>query len=67
MEKPDFNSLVNAGLSKEEINKISECEDRGRQIQMLRKCRYQLLEEIHGKQQSLDVIDYIISKMKEWR
>lgn len=67
MEKPDFYSLANAGLSKEEINKISECEDRGRQIQMLRKCRYQLLEEIHGKQQSLDVIDYIISKMKEWR
>lgn len=67
MEKPDFYSLVNAGLSKEEINKISECEDRGRQIQMLRKCRCQLLEEIHGKQQSLDVIDYIISKMKEWR
>lgn len=67
MEKPDFYSLANAGLSKEEINKISECEDRGRQIQMLRKCRYQLLEEIHGKQQSLDVIDYMISKMKEWR
>lgn len=67
MEKPDFYSLANAGLSKEEINKISECEDRGRQIQMLRKCRYQLLEEIHGKQQSLDAIDYIISKMKEWR
>lgn len=67
MEKPDFYSLANAGLSKEEINKISECEDRGRQIQMLRKCRYQLLEEIHGKQQSLDAIDYMISKMKEWR
>lgn len=67
MEKTDFYSLVNAGLSTEEINKISECEDRGRQIQMLRKCRYQLLEEIHGKQQSLDVIDYMISKMKEWR
>lgn len=67
MEKPDFYSLANAGLSKEEINKISECEDRGRQIQMLRKCRYQLLEEIHGKQQSLDVIDYMIRKMKEWR
>lgn len=67
MEKLDFYSLVNAGLSKEEINKISECENIGRQIQMLRKCRYQLLEEIHGKQQSLDVIDYMISKMKERR
>lgn len=67
MEKPDFYSLAKAGLSKEEINKILECEDRGRQIQMLRKCRYQLLDEIHGKQQSLDEMDYMITKIKEWK
>lgn len=67
MEKPDFYSLAKAGLSKEEINKILECEDRGRQIQMLRKCRYQLLDEIHGKQQSLDEMDYMIIKIKEWK
>lgn len=65
--KPDLYSLAKAGLSKEDIKTISECEDRGRQIQMLRKYRYQLLDEIHGKQQSLDEIDYIIRKMKEWR
>lgn len=63
--KPDIYSLAKAGLSKEEINEISECEDKERQIRMLRKCRYRLLDEIHGKQQSLDEIDYMISKMKE--
>lgn len=67
MVKPDIYSLAKAGFSKEEIHKIAECKDIGRQIQMLRKCRYKLLDEIHGKQQSLDQIDYMISKMKECR
>lgn len=61
----DYYCLANAGLSREEIVKISGCEDRGMQIRMLRKYRYQLLEEIHGKQQALDAIDYIICKIKE--
>lgn len=65
--KPDIYSLAKAGLSKEEINEISGCEDRERQIQMLRKCRYRLLDDIHKKQQSLDEIDYMISQMKGWR
>lgn len=63
--KPDTYSLARAGLSKEEIDEISGCEDRERQIRMLRKCRYRLLDEIHEKQQSLDEIDYMISKLKE--
>ncbi len=63
--KPDIYSLAKAGLSKAEIDEISECEDRERQIRMIRKCRCRLLEEIHGKQQSLDEIDYMIRKMKE--
>lgn len=63
--KPDYYSLANAGLSQKEIVKISECKDQKMQIRMLRKCRYQLLDEIHGKQQSLDAIDYIICKIKE--
>lgn len=67
MEIPDFYSLVKAGLGKEEIDEVLGCEDSGRQIQMLRKCRYRLLEEIHGKQQALDEIDYMIGKMKERR
>ncbi|MGO5543253.1 hypothetical protein ACTQWG_12275 [Blautia sp. HCP3S3_H10_1] len=63
--RPDFYTLSKAGFSKEELKRISECEDREWQIQMLRKYRFKLLDEIHEKQQSLDEIDYMISKMKE--
>ena len=62
--KPDYDSLINAGLSKEEIAKISGCEDQEMQIRMLRKYRYKLLDEVHEKQQSLDAIDYMICKTK---
>lgn len=65
--KLDYYSLAKAGLSQEEITEISGCEDREMQIRLLRKCRYQLLDEIHGKQQSLDAIDYMICKIKEQR
>ena len=63
--KPDYDSLINAGLSKEEIAKISGCEDQEMQIRMLRKYRYKLLDEVHEKQQSLDAIDYMICKIKK--
>ena len=62
--KPDYDPLINAGLSKEEISKISGCEDQEMQIRMLRKYRYKLLDEVHEKQQSLDAIDYMICKIK---
>ena len=62
--EPDVYALAKAGLSKETINEILRCENRERQIQMLRKYRCRLLEEIHGKQQSLDEIDYMISRMR---
>lgn len=63
--KPNYDSLTNAGLSKEEIAKISGCEDQGMRIRMLRKYHYKLLDEIHRKQQSLDAIDYVICQIKE--
>lgn len=63
--EPDIYALSKAGLSKEQIEEITECDDREIQIRMLRKYRYRLLDEIHEKQQSLDEIDYIICKMKE--
>lgn len=44
--KPDYDSLTNAGLSKEEITKISVCEDQEMQIRMLRKYRYKLLDNM---------------------
>jgi len=60
--KPDYDSRINAGLSKEEIAK---CEDQEMQIRMLRKYQYKLLDEVHEKQQSLDAIDYMICKTKK--
>ena len=63
--EPDIYALFKAGFSKERIEEITRCDDKEIQIRMLRKCRYQLLDEIHGKQQSLDEIDYSICKMKE--
>ena len=44
--KPDYDSRINAGLSKEEIAKISGCEDQEMQIRMLRKYRYKLLDPL---------------------
>ena len=62
--KPDVYSLAKAGFSAGEIKEISDCQDKERQIRLLRKCRYKLLDEIHKKQQSLDEIDYMIGKMR---
>lgn len=38
---------------------------REEQIRLLRKFRFGLLEEIHGKQQELDQVDYLIHEIKE--
>ena len=35
------------------------------QIRILRKFRYELLDDIHKKQQYLDTIDYLIHELKE--
>lgn len=45
--------LENNGNTKEE------------QIRIIRKNRAQLLDEIHGKQQLLDRLDYMLYQMKE--
>lgn len=35
------------------------------QIRIIRKSRAELLEEIHGKQQLLDRLDYMLCQIKE--
>ncbi len=61
----DIHALFKAGISKEQIEEIVRCGDKDVQIRMLRKYRYKLLDEIHKKQQSLDEIDYMVSKMRK--
>ena len=55
----DLNTLkqYNALLQKREDTSAER-------IRILRKCRYRLLDEIHGKQQALDRLDYLIYEMK---
>lgn len=62
--KLDSYILEKAGLNKNEIHGIMCCRDTNEQIQLLRKSRFKLLDEIHKKQQSLDEIDYMISTIK---
>lgn len=54
-------------MTLEEITK--QLEKNGRteeeQIRIIRKSRAQLLDEIHGKQQLLDRLDYMLYQMKE--
>ena len=44
--KPDYDSRINAGLSKEEIAKISGCEDQEMQIRMLQIGRASCRERV---------------------
>ena len=62
--EPDIHALSQAGISTEQIEEIVRCDDKEVQVRMLRKYRYKLLDEIHRKQQSLDEIDYMVSKLK---
>lgn len=47
----------------EQINENGKT--REEQIKILRKSRGQLLDEIHGKQQLLDQLDYMIYEIKK--
>ena len=61
----DTYSLARAGLSEDEILAIANNKDEKEQMRILRKHRFMLLNDIHNRQQSLDTIDHIISRMKK--
>lgn len=54
-------------MTLEEITKQLEKNGKTKeeQITIIRKCRAQLLDEIHGKQQLLDRLDYMLYQIKE--
>lgn len=65
-----IHSLINAGLDIEEIRRFMKLFydneiDKKEQIQILRKQRFSLLDEIHKKQQLLDELDYMIDGLKK--
>lgn len=61
-------SLQSAGLSGAGLQQFLELWASGStpgQIKILRKLRLELLEEIHARQKSLDIVDYIIYKIRQ--
>ena len=62
---PDSNSLVRAGLTAAEIKEVQSCGTQDEIYRLLRRYRCDQLEKIHKKQQALDTLDYIISKVRD--
>lgn len=65
-----FHFLQTAGMDADSLKQFVRLLERGadtreEQIRILRKFRFGLLEAIHGKQQELDQVDYLIHEIKE--
>ena len=65
-----IHSLLEAGMDIVRIKAFMKLfyenkSDKSGQIQILRKQRFLLLDEIHKKQQSLDELDYMIGELKK--
>lgn len=65
-----IHSLLKAGFDMDSLRKyfslsVHNSADKEEKIRLLRKQRCRLLDEIHGKQQSLDELDYLIEKIRK--
>lgn len=65
-----FHMLLKSGVDIELVKRLarltgSKLSAYAEQIKLLRKCRYQILEEIHSKQQCLDQLDFMIREAKQ--
>ncbi len=64
-----FLFLEKAGMDADSLKELSTLHSQKdtsvSQIRILRKFRYELLEDIHKKQQYLDTVDYLIHELKE--
>lgn len=65
-----YHFLLKSGMDMETLKRLahlmeSKMDTTAEQVKLLRKCRYQLLEEIHGKQQDLDQLDYMIHEIRQ--
>ena len=64
-----LDDLARLGLGIGELRQMNGLMEGSRtvenQLRLLKKWRFQMLDEIHGKQQSLDRLDYVIYKIRE--
>lgn len=64
-----IHSLIKSGMEMDVLKKYlrlfnNKTANKEEQIRILRKQRYQLLDDIHDKQQALDELDYMIRETK---
>lgn len=64
-----IDDLVRLGLGNEKLQQMKALmkgtQPEENQMRLLKKWRFQMLDEIHGKQQFLDRLDYVIYRMRE--
>lgn len=64
-----YHFLEKAGMDMDSLKELSALQGQKNtsvsQIRILRKFRYELLDDIHKKQQYLDTVDYLIHELKE--
>lgn len=65
-----IHSLIKSGMNMDVLKKYlkllnDKTGSREEQIRILRKQRYQLLDDIHDKQQALDELDFLIHETKK--
>lgn len=64
----EFLFLAEAGMDLNSLKKLTALQQEGskeNQIRILRKFRFEMLEDIHKKQQCLDTVDFLISRIKQ--
>lgn len=64
-----FLFLAEAGMDMNLLKKLTtlqrQKESEEKQIRILRKIRFEMLDDIHKKQQCLDSVDYLISRIRQ--
>ncbi len=57
--------LTEIGLTESEVKKFNESgENKERQIEVLKKSRYRILDAVHEQEKSIQQIDYLIHEIK---
>ncbi len=58
--------LAEIGLTESEIEKFHESdENKERQIDVLKKCRYRIPDAVHEREKSIRQIDHLIQEIKK--
>ncbi len=58
--------LTEIGLTENEVKKFNESDgNKERQVEVLKKSRYRILDAVHEREKSIQQIDYLIHEIKQ--